>query len=146
MSLVTDIADAVVVEINGAPGGTFSQTFTAVRKVLPLFELSELAELKVTVVPKSVTITGATRAASQYEITVDIGVQKKVGKDIDTDLVALGTLVDEIADYLRYLPLANVPGAAWVSIANDPVWAPDHLAEQRVFTSVLTVTYRAVKQ
>ena len=35
MSLVTDIADAVVAEINAADPSTFSQTFTAQRKVVP---------------------------------------------------------------------------------------------------------------
>jgi hypothetical protein len=148
MSLVTDIADAVTAELNGAPTGTFGQAFTAQRRVLPVFELADLAELKVTVVPKGLRITGATRSVSQYEITIDIGIQKKLApgnKDLDTEVATLGTLVDEIADYLRRRPLSQVPGAAWVSITNDPIYAPEHLLEQRVFTSVLTVTYRAMK-
>ena len=49
MSLITDIADAVVAELNAAPAGTFDPAFTAQRRVLPAFELAELAELKVTV-------------------------------------------------------------------------------------------------
>ena len=148
MSLVVDIADAVVGELNAAPGGTFSQTFTAERKVLPVHELKDLADLKVTVVPKAVEISGSTRAASQYEITIDIGVQRKLAPgsgDPDTEVATLGTLVDEIADYIRRRPLSAAPWASWVSIANDPVYAPEHLLEQRVFTSVLTVTYRAIK-
>ena len=145
MSLVIDIADAVTAEINAAAPGTFSEAFTSERRVLPEFGLEDLAELKVTVVPKRVEITGSTRATSQYEIAVDIGVQKKLGKDLDTEVAALGTLVDEIADYLCRRQLTAAPFAAWVSIANEPVYAPDHLAEQRVFTSVLTVSYRAMR-
>jgi len=145
MSLATDIADAVAAELNAADPSTFSQDLTAERKVLPSFDLPDLAELKVCVVPKAVTITGATRAACQYEIAVDIGIQKKLGRDLDTEVASLGTLADEIADYLRRRPLAAAPYAAWASIANEPVYAPEHLAEQRVFTSVLTVTYRALK-
>ena len=145
MSLVIDIADAVTAEINAAAPGTFSQSFTAQRSVLPAFDLEDLAELKVTVVPKSVQITGSTRAASQYEIAIDIGVQKKVGTDLDAEVAVLGTLVDEIADYLRRRPLSSAPSVAWTAISNDPVYAPQHLAEQRTFTSVLTVTYRAIK-
>jgi len=145
MSLVIDIADAVTAELNSAPPGTFSQAFTAERSVLPVFELSDLASLKVTVVPRSVQITGSTRSASQYEIDIDIGVQKRVGKTVDDDVETLSTLVDEIADYLRRRPLQQIPGAVWVSIGNEPVYAREHLAEQRVFTSVLTVTYRAIK-
>ena len=145
MSTVIDIADAVAAEINAAGTGTFSEAFVAVRKVLPVYELPDLAELKVTVVPKRVEISGATRAASQYEIAVDIGVQKKVGKDLDTEVAALGTLVDEIADYLRRRPLSTAPFAVWINIVNEPVYAPEHLAAQRVFTSVLTITYRCMK-
>lgn len=145
MSLVIDIADAVTAELNEAPAGTFDLAITAVRRVLPEFELADLAELKVSVVPKSVVITGSTRAASQFEIAVDIGVQKKLGKDLDAEVAALSTLMDQIADYLRRRSLTAASFAAWVSIANEPVYAPEHLAEQRVFTSVLTVTYRAMK-
>ncbi len=148
MSLVTEIADAVAAELNAAAPGTFSESFTAVRKVLPVHELKDLVDLKVTVVPKAVEITGSTRAASQYEITVDIGVQRKLAPgntDLDAAVTTLGTLVDQIAEYLRRRPLATAPWASWISLANDPVYAPEHLLEQRVFTSVLTVTYRAMK-
>ena len=145
MSLVIDIADAVTGEINAAAPGTFSEAFTAERHVLPEFALADLKDLKVTVVPKRVEITGSTRAASRYEIAVDIGVQKKCSKDLNGEVAILGTLVDEIADYLRRRPLSAAPFAAWVGITNEPVYAPEHLAEQRVFTSVLTVIYLAMK-
>lgn len=148
MSLVTDIADAVAAEINAAGPGTFDFPFTAQRKVLPAYELSELDDLKVTVVPKVVEISGSTRSASQYDITVDIGIQKKLppgSEASDEQVETLGTLVDQIAAYLRRRPLPGAPFASWVNITNDPVYAPEHLLEKRVFTSVLTVTYRAMK-
>jgi len=143
MSLATDIADAVTTEINAS--GLLPVGVTALRMVLPEFELADLAELKVAVVPKSVLITGSTRAASQYEIAIDVGVQKKLGKDLDTEVATLGTLVDQIAEHLRQRALSATPYATWVTTLNEPVYAPEHLAEQRVFTSVLTVTYRAIK-
>ena len=145
MSLVIDIADAVAAELNAAPPDTFSQAVTAARMVLPEFDLEDLAELKVTVVPKAVEITGAARSGSQYEIAVDVGVQKKLGQDLDTEVAALATLVEEISDYLCRRQLAQTPWAAWTAIRNEPVYAPEHLAGERVFTSVLTVTYRAMK-
>ncbi len=148
MSIVVDIADAVTAELNAAPAGTFDPAFSAERRVLPVFELADLAELRVTVVPKGVQITGSTRSASQYDISVDIGVQRKLppgDKNLDAEVTTLGTLVDEIADHLRQRPLSTAPYATWVSTANEPVYAPEHLLEHRVFTSVLTVTYRALK-
>jgi len=145
MGLAIDIADAVAAEINAAADGTFSQVVDAQRQVLPARELSELTTLKVTVVPKAIEISGSTRSVSQYDVAIDIGVQKKLGKDLDVEVSPLMTLVDEIAEYLRKRQLAAAPYAAWVRTANDPVYVPEHLASQRVFTSLLTVTYRAMR-
>jgi hypothetical protein len=58
--------------------------------------------------------------------------------------MALCGLMDAIAGYLRRRPLSAASHAAWVRTQNDPVYAPQHLAEQRAFTSVLTVTYRVI--
>ncbi|MCD4823208.1 MAG: hypothetical protein K8S55_01260 [Phycisphaerae bacterium] len=147
MALIINIADAVTAELNAADPGTFSRDFIALRKVLPAYELSELAELKITVVPKTIEINGSTRSVCQYDFAIDIGIQQKLpsGCDMETEVETMGTLVDEIADYLRRRPLAASPWAVWVNTKNDPPYAPEHLAEQRVFTSVLTVTYRAMK-
>jgi len=140
VALVTDIADAVTSELNGE---TFSQAFTAERKVLPEFDLADLAELQVTVVPKGVEISRADRAHGQYDVQVDIGVQKKIGSDVDAEVTDLLGLVDEIADFLCRRTLASAPWAVWLRTSNEPIYAPEHLAEKRLFTSVLTVTYRA---
>ena len=142
MALAMDIADAVVAEL---ALGSFSQAIAPQRMVLPEFDLASLADLRVPVVPKATEITGRTRSVSQYDVQVDIGVQKKLGKDLDAEVPALCELVDEIAAFLNRRPLAAAPYAAWVRSANEPIYAADHLAEQRVFTSVLTVTYRAMK-
>ena len=142
MAVVTDIADAVVAEL---AGGAFGMEFTPQRAVLPTFELAELKDLRVTVVPKAVEISGSTRSSSQYDISVDIGIQKKLGKDLDAEVAELLALADEIADYLRRRPLAQAPSAVWVSITHEPVYAPEHLAESRLFTGVLTLTYRILR-
>ena len=144
MALIFTIADAVAAELNAAQAGTFDPAFTAVRRVLPEFDLSDLAELKVSVVPKAVEISGSTRSVGQFDCQIDIGVQKKLGKDLDVEVMALCGLMDAIAGYLRRRPLSAASHAAWVRTQNDPVYAPQHLAEQRAFTSVLTVTYRVI--
>ena len=142
MALVIDIADAVAAEL---AGGSFSEEFTPERRVLPDFELADLAGLKVTVVPKGVEIAGASRSLSQHDVQIDVGVQKKLGSELDAEVAALCGLVEEIAAFLKGHRLADAGGAAWVRTANEPVYSPEHLAEKRLFTSVLTVTYRAMK-
>lgn len=144
MALIIDIADAVVAELNAAPAGTFDPVFTATRRVLPEFDLTELVRLQVTLVPKAVEISGSSRSVDQFDYSVDIGVQKKLGKNLDTEVAKLCGLVDTIAAYLRRRPLAATPNAVWVRTRNDPVYAPEHLAEQRVFVSVITATYRSL--
>ncbi len=142
MSNIMNIADAVVAELNAAPEETFSKSFTAVRKVIPAYELSELSELKVTVVPKAIEIASSTRGGAQHDFSVDIGIQQKISKDVDGDVESLMGLVDKIAAYLTKRKLADISWAAWVSIKNDPPYVPEHLLEKRTFTSVLTITYR----
>jgi hypothetical protein len=51
-------------------------------------------------------------------------------------------LVEEIADHVRSHPLAGFPQARCTEVANEPVYAMEHLEEFRQFTSVLTLTYR----
>ncbi len=142
MSLATDIAAAVVAELSGAPAGTFPDGFEAVLRVLPEFELADLGTLRVSVVPRSVRITAASRAESWREISIDIGIQRKLGADLDAEVAQLGTLADRIAAYLERRPLAEAPQALWTGLAQEPLYAPVHLSEERVFTTVLTLTYR----
>jgi len=137
VSVITELADAVAASLNA---GSFGMPFTAERLHQPSFDLAELAELHVSVVPKSQTITNATRQHSFFDCAVDVGVQKKVADDAEVD--ALLDLVQEIADHLRLKRLDDYPTAAWLSIEHEPVVASEHLDQNRQLTSVLTVTYR----
>ncbi len=98
MALATDIADAVAAEL---AGGTFSQPIDPLRRVLPEYELSDLKDLRVTVVPASIQIEGTSRALSQHDVRIDIGIQKKLGKTIDAEVAQLCELVDEVVEFLK---------------------------------------------
>ncbi len=137
MSTIVAIADAVAASLNA---GTFSQPFSAQRLFQPAFTLEELADLKVSVVPRSTAISVSSRDAGQFDHAIDVGVQKKVADDSEID--GLLDLVEEIADHLRLKRLPEFPEAAWLGIAHEPVVSSEALNEHRAFTSVLTVTYR----
>ncbi len=139
MSVILDIADAVVASLNA---GSFALEFEAERKYQPAFELQDMQTLHVSVVPKSLAITTAARDSGFFDVAIDIGVQKKVNADESAELDALMNLVEQIADHLRMKRLDDAPNAAWLGVANEPVFAPEHLEQWRQFTSVLTVTYR----
>ena len=142
MAVITNIADAVVTELNGH---TFSQSLTAVRYYRPVFDLGEMRTLHVSVVPKGVTIERADRSRNQYDFAIDVAVQKKFELGDNAELDPLMSLVEEIADFFRLRRLTSYPDAIWVRTDNVPVYAPEHMEEFRQFTSILTLTFRVVR-
>jgi hypothetical protein len=145
MAVIADIADAIVTELNspGAPG--FSQAFTAARAYLPRYDLAEMADLHVTVVPKGVEIDVSSRSLAQHDYSIDIAVQQRISGDDQEGLDGLMGLVEEVADFFRQRRLTQFPQAIWVKTANVPIYAPDHLDQLRQFTSVLTLTFRVLR-
>ena len=77
-SAVIQVADAVVASLNA---GSFALPFTAQRRYRPTFDLAELDTLRVSVVPKGVEITNATRSASYFDCTVITGAPSGVDAD-----------------------------------------------------------------
>ena len=142
MAVITDIADAVAAEINA---GSFSQPVSALRAYLPEFELAEMQNLQVTVVPKSVTTLPGGRAHNQHDYAIDVAVQQKLQTTDDAEIDDLLTLVDEIADHFRFKRLGSYSGAVWLKTSNEPVYAQEHLHEMRQFTSILTFTFRVMR-
>jgi len=141
MSLVLTIAEAVVTALNGHG---FSVPFLARRAWRPSFDLAELKDLHVTVVPRGVELTIAGRGLVQSDVQIDIGVQQKLsapGTD-DAEIDALLGLVQEIAEFVR--ATGRFGAAAWLKTENAPIYSPEHLGELRQFTSVLTLTLRVL--
>ena len=138
MPVVTDIADAVVDALNGY---SFSETFTAVRSFRPRYDLTELATLLVTVVPKSRTQEQLTRTSNREDIEIDVGIQKQVSTD-DGAVEDLMELADEIVDFMDR---NEVGGAKWMGMTNDPIYDPTYLTEKNVFFTVLTFKMMLVR-
>ena len=142
MSTIIDIADAMVAELNAA---AFSQAFQAQRHYRPVFDLAELKDLHVTVVPKGIELQGASRSLTQMDVQLDIGIQQKLVTGDAAELDALMNLVEEIADFFRTHRLSNMPNVAWVRTENVPIYLPEHVDQLRQFTSVLTLTFRVLR-
>jgi len=143
MSVLSRLAQAVADELNAQP---FSQAFTACRHYRPRFELDELAMLRVSVVPRSLTLAPATRARSTWEVAVDVAIQRRLqvpGNILEIDTLA--SLVEEVIAFLDGRRLAAYPQAAFVGIENDPAYAVEHIDELSMFTSVVTARYRVMQ-
>lgn len=142
MAVIVDLADALVAELNAA---TFSQPVTAARHYLPRFDLTEMQTLRVTVVPQEAVLASGDRARGQGDYSLDVAIQRKLTTGDNDELDALTNLVEEIADHVRGRRLAAYPDAAWLKTEQTVLYAPEHLAELRQFTSILTLTYRVLR-
>lgn len=145
---LVQLADAIVESLNGA---TFSPTFTAVRKVVPLLDLSKIGDgLLVQVIPRSAEFEGGSRSAVYSDLAIDIGVQKRISTQTTAEADELLALVQAIGERLHLVNFHDIgsPGnvACWRTMSNDPILASDHLTKFGVFTSVLTLTYRATRR
>lgn len=137
MSAIVELADAIVARLNSVQ---FSRPFTAARHYRPLFDLNDLETLQVSVVPKGMTFALESRSSVSVDLALDVGVQKRIDPERQEEIDELVNLVEELGEVLKRD--VDSPAAVWLSLANEPIYAPDHLADRRVFTSVLTVKYR----
>jgi len=142
MSRLIDLAEAVRVGLNAE---TFSMIFTPIRTYRPVFDLQEMATLRVSVVPKAILIVKADRLRNQRDLVIDIGIQQKITTPGQGSMDALMDLVEEIETYLEAEDNRTFGTAVWVSTENAPVFSQEHLADLRQFTSILTVTYRSIQ-
>jgi hypothetical protein len=142
MSVVIDIADSIVAELNSA---TLSMPLTAQRHYVPSFELKDMGELHVSCVPKGLVVTKSDRNHNTNDAMVDVAVQKKFSVGDSAEIDPLLNLVEEIADYFRLRRLASYPGAHWLRTEHAPIYSQEHWDELRQFTSVLTFTFRVIR-
>jgi len=141
-SVIVAVADAVTESLNAA---TFSEPFTALRHYQPLFELKDMKNLHVSVVPSGVAIAMRNRGHSDAEVKIDVAVQKKLARADAQEIDPLMVLVEEIAEHFKTKRLPGLPQAVWVKTENAPIYAQEHLAELRQFTSVLSFTFRVMQ-
>ena len=148
MATAIDVADALVAALNGSEGpkyGTPPAGLNAARAYRPVYDLKDMKDLRVTVVPKAVEIELAGRNLAQKDVQIDVAVQKKLsGSDSggNPEIDALMDLVEEVADFVR--SAGRLAGAVWIKTENAPIYSPDHMENLRQFTSVLTFTFRLV--
>jgi hypothetical protein len=142
MTLIVDVVEALRAALTGHD---FSRQFAAQRGYQVSHELMELADLKVTIIPRGLEHDLANRTAGDRQVQVDVAIQQKLPEDPAAEIAfcdELTGLVEQIADFVGS-QRAFGPGL-WVGTANEPIYSPDHLRDKRVFTSVLTFTFRII--
>ena len=140
---VLHIADSVVAELNAAD---FSiDNIEAKRLYVPNFDLEDMKELRVTVVPREVEYLPLDRASNKLHAMVDIAVQKKFSKGDANEIDPLVAFVEEIADYFRLKRLSSFVAARCVKVENSVLYSTEHWLQFNQFTSLLTLTFELSK-
>ena len=139
MALIVDIADELVDALNAAE---FTLEFEATRGYVPSFEFADMETIHLTVIPKGLTKLRVTRADSQEDYKVDVAVQQKVEAVDAANLDPLMSLVEELADFCDALVAETTPRAVCITVENEPIYVSEHMRERRMFTSLLTLTFR----
>lgn len=144
MSIRSDIAEAVKDELNlGVTAGAFGVwQFAARRLNVPLFDLADLKNVHVTVVGRSYEEETVSRADTRADLDIDVAVQKKVASVEPAEIDPLADLVEAVIAYFRNRRLTGCPEASWRATKNEMPYIPEHLDEKRLFTSVITLSYR----
>lgn len=136
---IVELAKAVTTELANVTTG---MPTTIARAYLPLMDLQDFANLRLTVLVRSSEITAMTRSDDQEAQQVVIAVQKKVDPADLVEVDALVRLAETIADHFKRLKLADCPDASHELTTLDPLVNQSHLHEKRIFTSVITLQYR----
>jgi len=135
-----ELADQVALAINSAPTGTFSRTFVS-RVDIPISqELADIKDLQVLVLPMEDATQPATRTQDDITVEIGIGIQQKVTNPQE-EVRELHTLVQAIRTYLNRRNFTD-----WVYRGSQlrPVLDAQHLSANRVFTSLIRITYTTV--
>ena len=139
---VVIIADAVKDALNA---GEFSQAFEADRTYRPARELTELATLRVTVVPRSIGDEAASRSGDATEYGIDVAVRKKLAAETAAaEADALVALCEELVSHFRRKRLSGEVDAICSRTENVPVFSAEHLEESNVFVSVVTLFFNVI--
>ena len=137
MSRTGDLLDAVATELNAVVWG---EPVTIGKAYLPEVDRTELATLHVAVVVQSMALETLSRSARRWVYKVDVGIQKRVDPTNLAEIDGLLGLLETIGEQLVGTQLSAMPGAVCTAVENEPLYSPEHLAQKRVFTGVVTLT------
>lgn len=130
MSEVIKIAEAVVAELG---------EYNAQLVFFPEFELQELEEMRVVVVPTGTEYKVLSRSSHEEVLKVSVGFLKRGCED---ELPGLLKLVEGIG--LGFLGKKYVD-AICIGVGYNPIYSPDHLRERGQFISVIELAFKQVR-
>lgn len=104
----------------------------------PTFDLRDLDDLRVVVVPNSTEYKTVSRERHEEILKVQIGFLKRGSEENLDDLLRI---VEKIG--LGFLN-RKLGGATCVCVAYNPIYSLEHLRERGQFTSIIELTFRKI--
>lgn len=129
---ILKLAEAVATELG--------DTAKAEVMYAPELDLKGLKEMRIIVVPLSITMKPLARGSSEDTFVIQVGVLKKCTEDDVPDLVK--TVVGIGRDFFD----KRLENATCVDVKYDPLYSADHLRERRQFTGVIELYFKAVSR
>ena len=127
MSAVITLAEAVAETLSD---------FHAEVLFFPEYELRDIEEMKVVVVPLAEEFKPLSRTQHEEILKVQVGFLKRGCED---ELPELLRTVEGLGLGFLNKPLA---GAMCVGVAFNPIYSPEHLRERGQFTSVIELSFK----
>ena len=129
----------------GLNAARLSQAFIAQRLYVPNFDLEDMKELRVTVVPRELELSPLDREQNCVHARIDVAVQKKFNSGTNAEIDPLVGFVEEVADLFRLKRLASFHAARCVKVEHTVLYSCEHWEQLRQFTSLLTLTFELAK-
>lgn len=141
------LAIALLAELNTATGKTFT------RRYAPYYDAAELAEPKYFLITTRERNNVAARSVERSDLTVLIGFQQALpdAEDKDDDFLENTDWLDARMDEVETIKGLFRPGGAlrnksiggceFKTMTNDPVYMPDLLLDNAIFTSMIELVY-----
>ena len=130
MSEVLKLAEAVTAELS---------EYNAELMFFPEFELRDLENMKVAVVPVATEYKTLSRASHEELLKVQIGVMKRGREDELPEL--LHTVEGRGLGFLN----KKLAGAICIGVGYNPIYSPEHQRERRQFTFVMELTFKQIR-
>jgi len=139
-SRLIDLADLLVTHING---GSYSDSFTAERAIVPEYSLKDIADLTVCVLPVGMSIETIRRGNDANVLNIDVLVLKKLDCSTtatrDSEIDDMMVIMEELADRIRvYTPAAS---GSLMSSEFMPIYDPEYLETYNGFFGVIRTQF-----
>lgn len=146
-SQTATIAEAVKTAVAALPVASGAEVE---RTYWPHLDESKMGtKLFLTIVPKGEERELANRSEFDRDITVDIGIRKRLqnyaagGKPNNAELDALMEIAEAIADGFGPRTNGTLAGSVkWIRTERNPLYVPQMIDQNGVFCAVVSVTYR----